>query len=148
MQWKTAGIIEESLKSISLADRTAMGQRCGSSPVGLLFRDNLKRVWEQARLSSLPLICIPSASRSSIARHGSRSLHSHDELRPHSVLDELIGACASSQYRVKLERAQRGLGLQRPRVGLGNRIEAEHSVPKRLRFALTPESFETTIGKM
>ena len=65
-----------------------------------------------------------------------------------AFFDELIGACASSQYRVKLEAAAQARTPE-DLVGLGNRIEAEHSVPTAIAsFALTPESFETTIGNV
>ncbi len=59
---------------------------------------------------------------------------------------ELSAACESSEFRAKIEEAAR---VQAPEqlAGLGNRIEALHSVPTAIAsFALTPDSFESTIG--
>src|SRR5205085_6871738 len=61
---------------------------------------------------------------------------------------ELLRACASDEYRAKLEGAAR---VRRPEdlAELGNRIEALHSVPTALAsVALTPESFEATISNV
>jgi poly(ADP-ribose) glycohydrolase ARH3 len=61
---------------------------------------------------------------------------------------ELLAVCESGEYRSKLEEASR---VQTPDdlAGLGNRIEALHSVPTAIAsFALTPESFETVISNI
>ena len=61
---------------------------------------------------------------------------------------ELLDACESSDYRVKLEQA---LNVRAPAdlAQLGNRIEAVHSVPTAIAsFALTPQSFEETISNV
>lgn len=61
---------------------------------------------------------------------------------------ELRTACESAEYRAKLEE---GAQVQAPDdlAGLGNRIEALHSVPTAIAsFALTPESFESTISNL
>jgi poly(ADP-ribose) glycohydrolase ARH3 len=60
----------------------------------------------------------------------------------------LVSACESAEYRGKLDEASR---VQAPEqlAGLGNRIEALHSVPTAIAsFALSPESFEETIGNV
>ena len=57
----------------------------------------------------------------------------------------LLAACESREYRAKLEEAAR---VQSPDdlAGLGNRIEALHSVPTAIAsFALAPESFEAAV---
>src|SRR5207253_8208020 len=61
---------------------------------------------------------------------------------------ELLSACESADYREKIDEASR---VQAPEqlAGLGNRIEALHSVPTAIAsFALTPESFEATISNV
>ena len=65
-----------------------------------------------------------------------------------AFLQELHSACESESYRAKMEEATR---VQAPRelAGLGNRIEALHSVPTAIAsFALTPESFEETVSNV
>jgi poly(ADP-ribose) glycohydrolase ARH3 len=60
----------------------------------------------------------------------------------------LLAACESTEYRARIEEAAR---VQAPEqlAGLGNRIEALHSVPTAIAsFALTPESFEATISNV
>jgi poly(ADP-ribose) glycohydrolase ARH3 len=119
------------------------------APVGLLFRDNRRRLWEQARLSALPthlhslgvegaqLLALAIALCSG-AEHFDRS----------GFFAELLAACESGEYRAKLEAAAR---VQGPNdlAELGNRIEALHSVPTAIAsFALTPDSFEATISNV
>jgi poly(ADP-ribose) glycohydrolase ARH3 len=61
---------------------------------------------------------------------------------------ELLETCTSEEYRAKIEAAAR---VQTPEdlAGLGNRSEALHSVPTAIAgFALTPESFEASIGNV
>jgi poly(ADP-ribose) glycohydrolase ARH3 len=61
---------------------------------------------------------------------------------------ELLAVCDSAEYRAKLEEASR---VQTPDdlTGLGNRIEALHSVPTAIAsFALAPESFESAISNV
>jgi poly(ADP-ribose) glycohydrolase ARH3 len=61
---------------------------------------------------------------------------------------ELVAACESGEYRAKIEAAAL---IRSPAdlAGLGNRIEALHSVPTAVAsFGLTPESFEDTISNV
>src|SRR5205807_8707326 len=71
-----------------------------------------------------------------------------EQLNRSRVFAELLAACESAEYRAKLEAAAR---VQDPDdlAELGNRIEALHSVPTAIAsFALTPESFEATVGNV
>jgi len=117
------------------------------APVGLLFRDDHRRLWEQARLSALPThlhqLGIEGAQLLALAV----ALCSHSErLDRDRFFEKLLAACESPEYRAKIEQASK---VQCPEdlVPLGNRIEALHSVPTAIAsFALTPESFEETIA--
>jgi poly(ADP-ribose) glycohydrolase ARH3 len=119
------------------------------APVGLLFRDDRRRLWEQARLSALPthlhLLGIEGAQMLALAVALCSRTERFDRA---GFFAELLDACGSPEYRTKLEAAARA---QTPDdlAGLGNRIEALHSVPTAIAgFALTPEAFETTISNV
>jgi poly(ADP-ribose) glycohydrolase ARH3 len=119
------------------------------APVGLLFRDDRARLWEQARLSSLIThlhrLGIEGAQLLALAV----ALCSHsDRFDRTAFFSELSSACESAEYREKMDEASR---VQAPEqlAGLGNRIEALHSVPTAIAsFALTPESFEEAISNV
>jgi poly(ADP-ribose) glycohydrolase ARH3 len=119
------------------------------APVGLLFRDDHRRLWEQAQLSALPthlhplgiegaqLLALAVAICSSVTRFDRGAFFA-----------ELVAACASTDYRAKMEEASR-VRVPDDLAALGNRIEALHSVPTAIAsFALTPESFEATISNV
>jgi poly(ADP-ribose) glycohydrolase ARH3 len=117
------------------------------APVGLLFRDDHRRLWEQARLSALPThrhpLGIEGAQLLALAVALCSRMERFDRV---GFFAALLAACESAEYRAKLEAAER---VQAPAdlAGLGNRIEALHSAPTAIAsFALTPESFEATVG--
>ena len=119
------------------------------APVGLLFRDDRRRLWEQARLSALPThlhpLGVEGARLTALAVALCSSAKQFDRS---NFFAELLAACESEEYRAKLEAAAR---VQGPNdlAELGNRIEALHSAPTAIAsFALTPESFEATIGNV
>jgi poly(ADP-ribose) glycohydrolase ARH3 len=119
------------------------------SPIGLFFRDEHRRVWEQARLSALPThlhpLGIEGAQLLALAVALCSGMERFD--RP-GFLAALLAACESEAYRNKLEAAAR---VRRPEdlAALGNGIEALHSVPTAIAsFALTPESFEATVSNL
>jgi poly(ADP-ribose) glycohydrolase ARH3 len=121
------------------------------APVGLLFRNDPERLREQARLSALPThrhpLGIEGAQLLALAV-GISSRTDRDRFDRADFLAELSAACESAEYRAKIEEAGR---VQHPEqlAGLGNRIEALHSVPTAIAsFALTPESFESTIANV
>ncbi len=119
------------------------------APVGLLFRDDRRRLWEQARLSALPThrhpLGIEGAQLLALAVALCSGAERFDRA---GCFAPLLAACESAEYRCKLEEAAR---VQTPGdlAGLGNRIEALHSVPTAIAsFALTPDSFESTISNV
>jgi poly(ADP-ribose) glycohydrolase ARH3 len=119
------------------------------APVGLVFRNEPEKLREQARLSAIPThrhpLGIEGAQLLALAvAIGSRAGPS--EFNRTAFFLELSAACESAEYRAKIEEAA---SVQTPEqlAGLGNRIEALHSVPTAIAsFALTPDSFEATIG--
>lgn len=116
------------------------------APVGLLFRDDRRLLWEQARLSALPThlhpLGIEGAQLLALAvAHCSRT----DRFDREAFFGELLESCASAEYRAKIEAAAKIRSVAEL-AALGNRIEALHSVPTAIAsLALTPESFEDTI---
>lgn len=116
------------------------------APVGLLFRADRQRLWEQARLSALP------THRHSLGIEGAQILalavaicSEMERFDRTAFFAELLATCESAEYRGKLEEAAR-VKTPDDLVGLGNQIEALYSVPTAIAsFALTPESFEATI---
>lgn len=119
------------------------------APIGLLFRDDRRRLWEQARFSALPThlhpLGIEGAQLLALAVALCSGMERFDR---DGFFAELLTACESEAYRAKLETAAR---VQSPDdlAELGNRIEALHSVPTAIAsFALTPESFEETISNV
>jgi poly(ADP-ribose) glycohydrolase ARH3 len=117
------------------------------SPIGLFFRDDRRRLWEQARLSALPTHLHPLGIEGAQLLALAVALCSRMERFDRAgFFTELLAACESEVYRVKLVAAARVQSLD-GLAELGNRIEALHSVPTAIAsFALTPESFEKTIS--
>lgn len=117
------------------------------APVGLRFRDDLPRLWEQARLSALPTHVHPLGIEGAQLLALAVALSSRAErLDRTAFFEELSTACESDAYREKIDEASR---VETPKqlAGLGNGIEALQSVPTAIAsFALTPDSFEETIG--
>jgi poly(ADP-ribose) glycohydrolase ARH3 len=119
------------------------------APVRLLFRDDRRRLWEQARLSALPThlhpLGIEGAQLLALAVALSSLMERFDRNR---FFAELRSACESASYRAKMEEATQ-VETADDLARLGNRIEALESVPTAIAsFALTPESFELTISNV
>jgi poly(ADP-ribose) glycohydrolase ARH3 len=119
------------------------------APVGLLFQDDRRRLWEQARASALPTHLHPLGIEGAqlLALAVAHAVRSERFDRP-SFFAELRSACASDAYRAKITEAE---SVENPKqlAPLGNRIEALHSAPTAIAsFALTPESFAETIGNV
>jgi poly(ADP-ribose) glycohydrolase ARH3 len=116
------------------------------APVGLVFRDDRRRLWEQARLSALPTHLHPLGIEGAQLLALAVALCSRTERFDRAAFfAELRAACGSQEYRAKLEGAERARSPN-DLAALGNRIEALHSVPTAIAsFALTPESYEETI---
>ena len=119
------------------------------APVGLVFRNDHRRVCEQARLSALPThfhpLGIEGAQLLALAVALCSTMEQFDRSR---FFAELLGVCSSTEYRSKVEEAAR-IDSPAGLAALGNRIEALHSVPTAIAsFALTPESYEAAIGNV
>lgn len=116
------------------------------APVGLVFRDDHRRLWEQARLSALPThrhrLGIEGAQLLALAVAIASKMEAFDQTR---FFSELTASCESAEYRVSLENASR-VKCPEDLAALGNRIEALFSVPTAIAsFVLTPESFESAV---
>jgi poly(ADP-ribose) glycohydrolase ARH3 len=119
------------------------------APVGLLFRNDVKRLWEQARLSALPTHRHPLGVEGAQLLALAAGIASRiDRLDRAEFIGELSAACQSAEYRAKIDEAGR---VQHPEqlAALGNGIEALQLVPTAIAsFALTPESFELTVANV
>jgi poly(ADP-ribose) glycohydrolase ARH3 len=119
------------------------------APVGLLFRDDHRRLWDQAQLSALPTHLHPLGIEG--AQLLALAVAICSRMTPFDRGDffaRLLAACTSTDYRAKMEEASR-VRVPDDLAALGNRIEALHSVPTAIAsFALTPESFEATISNV
>lgn len=119
------------------------------APVGLFFRDDPSRLWEQARQSALPThvhpLGIEGAQLLALAvAHGSKA----DPFDRDRFFTELFAACTSPPFRAKIQEAAE---VRSPEelTRLGNGIEALESVPTALAsFALTPDSYAATIANV
>ncbi len=119
------------------------------APIGLVFRDNESRLWDQARLSALPthlhLLGIEGAQI--IARAVAWASHAERFDRA-EFLAHMQAACTTPEFRAKLVLAER---VQTPEelAQLGNGIEAIESAPTAIAsFALTPDSYADTIANV
>jgi poly(ADP-ribose) glycohydrolase ARH3 len=119
------------------------------APVGLFFRDDPSRLWEQARQSALPThvhpLGIEGAQLLALAvAHCSKA----DRFDRGSFFAELSASCRVQPFRVKIQEAAAVRSAEElPR--LGNGIEAVESVPTALAsFALTPDSYAATLANV
>ena len=119
------------------------------APIGLVFRDDHQRLWDQARLSALPTHLHPLGVEGAQLLALAVALCSRmDKFDRTAFFADLTSSCTSDDYRAKIEAAA---CVQAPEdlIGLGNRIEALNSVPTAIAsFALTPESFEAAISNV
>jgi poly(ADP-ribose) glycohydrolase ARH3 len=117
------------------------------APVGILFRDDPHSVWEEAHRSALPThvhpLGIEGAQLTALAVALASSTKQLDRVE---LLEMLASKCTSIEFSGPLRRAAlvndaKDLAL------FGNGIEATASVVTAIAsFALTPNSFEETIG--
>lgn len=117
------------------------------APVGLLFRHDHDEVWNQARLSALPTHVHPLGIEGAQLLALAVSLASATiELDRDAFFDALANRCAHLEYAGPLRRAAR-VDEARNLALFGNGIEAPSSVVTAIAaFALTPNSYEQTIG--
>jgi poly(ADP-ribose) glycohydrolase ARH3 len=119
------------------------------APVGLVFHRDPVRLREQARLSALPTHVHPWGIESAELMALAVALVIRDQpFDRRAFFADLLAACQSHEFRQKLEQAER-VASPGDLAPLGNGIEALESVPTAIAsFALTPESFEQTIGNV
>jgi poly(ADP-ribose) glycohydrolase ARH3 len=119
------------------------------APIGLVFRDDESRLWDQARLSALPTHLHPFGIEGAqiIARAVAWASHAEQFDRA-EFLTLMQAACRTPEFRAKLVLAE---NVQSPGdlALLGNGIEALESAPTAIAsFALTPDSYADTIANL
>jgi len=117
------------------------------APVGLMYRNNDKQLWKQAKLSALPTHVHPLGIEGAQVLALAVGLASATNgLDREEFFARLSNKCTSAEFSGPLGRAAkltdvRDLGL------FGNGIEAAASVVTAVAsFGLTPDSYEETIG--
>ena len=119
------------------------------APVGLFFRDDESRLWDQARLSALPThlhpLGIEGAQLIARAVGWASRAQRFDRIE---FFQHLQSACTTTEFRAKLALAAT---VETPSdlAQLGNGIEALESAPTAIAsFALTPDSYADTIANV
>jgi poly(ADP-ribose) glycohydrolase ARH3 len=117
------------------------------APVGLLFRDDYNRVWEEARASALPTHVHPLGIEGAQLLAVAVAVASRQqEFDRGSFFAELLSRCVSGEFRQKLTAASAMVSFDEV-AALGNGIEALESAPTAITcFAVAPTSFETAVA--
>jgi poly(ADP-ribose) glycohydrolase ARH3 len=119
------------------------------APAGLLFKDNVELLLEQAKRSALPTHVHP------LGVEGARLLalavafaSNCERFDRREFFTALLARCESTEYAEKLDLAAR-VAHSAELAPLGNGIAALESVPTAIAsFALTPYSYAGTIGNV
>jgi poly(ADP-ribose) glycohydrolase ARH3 len=117
------------------------------APVGLFFHADHDRLWEQARLQSLPTHRHPLGIEGAqlLALAVALAMGPFDR---EAFFARLIGACVSAEFRQQMEQAANARSPE-DLAALGNAITALESVPTAIAsFALTPDSYGEVIGNV
>jgi poly(ADP-ribose) glycohydrolase ARH3 len=117
------------------------------APVGLFFRDDHNRVWEQARASALPTHVNPLGIEGAQALALAVAMASQSQTLVRGMFfAELISRSVSAEFRLKLATASEMTSFDEV-AALGNGIEALESVPTAIAcFVLAPMSYETAVA--
>ena len=117
------------------------------APVGLLFRDDGDRVWEQARASALPTHVHPLGVEGAQLLALPVALASQQQtFDRHWFFAELVSRCVTAEFREKLTAGSGMVSIDEV-AALGNGIQALESVPTAIAcFAVAPTSFETAVA--
>lgn len=117
------------------------------APVGLAFRHDVERLWEQARLSALPTHLHPLGVEGAQVLALAVGLASTTEkFEREPFFAALAERCESIQYSGPLRRAAQ-VSDAKDLALFGNGIEATSSVVTAIAsFGLTPDSYGQTIG--
>lgn len=118
------------------------------APVGLLFGDDLDRVWKEARLSALPTHVHPLGVEGAQLLAGAVALAARQErLDRKDFFHTLRRRAQSEEFRWALRAAAR-LRPGDTISFLGNSLEAHRSVVTALAcFALSPRSYEDAVAR-
>jgi poly(ADP-ribose) glycohydrolase ARH3 len=124
------------------------GAAMRAAPVGLLFCDDLDRVWEQARLSALPTHVHPLGVEGAQLLALAVALAAREPVFDRkSFYRELRRRARSEEFAWALSAAAR-LTRGRTVSFLGNSLEAHRSVVTAIAcFALAPASYEEAVGR-
>ena len=117
------------------------------APVGAFFHADHARLWEQARLQSLPTHRHPLGVEGAqlLALAVAVAMGPFDRA---AYFDRLIGACVSDEFRQKMQQAS-AVRSADDLAALGNKITALGSVPTAIAsFALTPTSYADAVGNV
>lgn len=119
------------------------------APIGLFFRDDHEKLWNQARLSAQPTHLHPLGIEGAQLLALAVALVSQTEsFDREAFFRHLLRACTLPEYRQKLEMAAR-VQTAEELAGLGNGIEALESVPTAIAaFALEPRSYADVIASV
>jgi poly(ADP-ribose) glycohydrolase ARH3 len=117
------------------------------APVGLLFRDDIARLSEQAKASALPTHQHPLGIEGAQILAFAVALASRGESFDRaSFFAELLTRCATDGFSQKLAAAATTTSFDQV-SSLGNGIEALDSVPTAIAcFSLAPQSYATAVG--
>lgn len=118
------------------------------APVGLFFRDDLDRVWEEARLSALPTHVHPLGIEGAQLMATAVALACrYDNFDSEPFYNELIRRATTNEFRWLLSTAAELTPDDSVSI-LGSGIEAHRSVVTSIScFALSPESFADAVGR-
>jgi poly(ADP-ribose) glycohydrolase ARH3 len=118
------------------------------APVGLLFKDDLDRVWEEARLSALPTHVHPVGVEGAQVMALAVALAMRAEpFRRKAFFGELRRRVRTDEFRWALKTASRLTPGDTVSV-LGNSLEAHRSVATAIAcFALAPDSYGEAVGR-
>lgn len=118
------------------------------APVGLVFRNDLDRVWEEARLSALPTHVHPlGIEGAQLLATSVAWLARHPMFEPESLYAELLRRATTDEFRWLLSTAAELTSDDSVSI-LGNGIEAQRSVVTSIAcFALSPTSYADAVGR-
>jgi poly(ADP-ribose) glycohydrolase ARH3 len=119
------------------------------APVGLVYRGDHDELWRQAQLSALPTHVHPLGVEGAQVLALAVGLAATAEVIDRATFfDTLAARCQSIEYSGPLRRAAK-IDDPRDLALFGNGIEATASVVTAIAsFALTPQSYEQTIGNV
>ena len=137
-------VAEEYFPGGSLGNGAAMRV----APIGLLFHDDLDRVWQEARSSALPTHLHPLGIEGAQLLAVAIALAvTSSALEREPFLQVLRGRCQSDEFRAKLDELGE-LSSPAGLLALGNGIRALDSVPTAIgSFLLSLDNYSTAVAR-